>query len=667
MTPMQQMFLGLGAAQKTYMENLFNIHLRDGSGSAATVTSDVKMSDGSFLWTKARNASHWHVVYDTVRGGSYSLTPNSSNGQANNVAGAVTFNASGYSIASGYAENNATNNTYVDWSLKKTKGFLDIVQYSGDSNSGRTVAHSLGSVPGSIWIKRINSDGGTWTVYHRSLGNTKYLALNEQAAATTSSSRWNNTTPTSSVFTLGNNSSVNTSGNTYIAYVFAHNDQQFGENGDQPAIACGTYTGNGSSTGPEVQVGFQPQFLIIKRAVGGTEHWMMFDEARGVYYYQYDQDIEIGDSGGAGDDRFAINWLDFTGGYDDFQEGGFRITTSYNHINANGNTYVYWAIRRPDGLIGKPPDAGTDVFDCETRTGSDTGDANQKADSDIPGRVDMTITKRTDSGGEYWVLSSRVGGGFALKTNSSGTMVTGATTDNPYDHQSGGAEYTAGNGAANSGDVVDFTWKRHAGFDCLTYKGNGNEHHRIHHSLGKAPEMMWIKSMDTTSYDWHVYHKNTDGGSAPQDKSMHLNTVDGPESNAAFNGSSPGASKFSVGLLNDTNANNTGFFACLFASVDGICKVGSYTGNGSNTGTSVTLGFVPRFLMIKKDGAGVGWNVFSSATTFTNSDSKYMQFNATTELTSDDRVHTTADGFQLQTSNNEVNSNNANYLYYAHA
>ena len=164
---------------------------------------------------------------------------------------------------------------------------------------------------------------------------------------------------------------------------------------------------------------------------------MMYDEARGIYAAHYDQDIEIQTS----DDRYAINWIDIRGGYDDFQEGGFQINTSYDHINGNGNTYVYWAVRRPDGWIGKPPEAGTDVFDCETRTGSDTGDANQQADSDIPGRVDMTISKRTDSGGEYWVLSTRTLGNSNIKTNATDAWNTGALTDTPYDQQTGGAEY----------------------------------------------------------------------------------------------------------------------------------------------------------------------------------------------------------------------------------
>lgn len=661
MTPMQQMFLGLGAAEKTYMEDLFSTTLYRGTGSSQSINNGMKMNKGGLTWIKIRTLSNKeHELYDTVRGATKMLEPSTADAETTDTSALTSFNSNGFTVGS-HQGVNQNNEDIVSWSFKKQKGFLDIVTYTGNGADDRAISHSLGSVPGSIWVKP-RDDSGTWMVYHRSLGNTKYLALNDTQAATTDEF-WADTTPTSSQFYV-QGTKTNANGTTFVAYIFAHNDQQFGENGDQPAIACGTYTGNGSNTGPVVQVGFQPQFLIIKRAIGGTEHWMMFDEARGVYYYQYDQDIEIQTS----DDRYAINWLDFMGGYDDFQEGGFRITTSYDHINSNGNTYVYWAIRRPDGLIGKPAEAGTDVFDCETRTGSDTGDANQKAASDIPGRVDMTITKRTDSGGEYWALSSRVGGSFVLKPNGNNSKIGGAVSDNPYDHQSGGAEYTANNGAGNSGDVVDFTWKRHAGFDCLTYKGNGNEHHRIYHGLGKAPEMMWIKNIDSSSYDWHVYHKDMNGGSSPQDYSMHLNTVDGPENNAAFNDSSPDSTKFSVGLLNDTNFNGHGFFACLFASVDGICKVGSYTGNGSNTGPSVTLGFVPRFLMIKKDGSGVGWNVLSSATTFSSSDSKFMQFNSSARLDdSFDYAHTTADGFQLQTNNNEVNSNNANYLYYAHA
>ena len=657
MTPIQQMFLGLGAAEKTYMEDLFSTTLYRGTGSSQSINNGMKMSDGGLTWIKIRTLSNKeHELYDTVRGATKMLEPSTADAETTDTSALTSFNSNGFTVGS-HQGVNQNNEDIVAWSLKKQKGFLDIVTYTGNGADDRAISHSLGSIPGSIWVKP-RGDSGTWTVYHRSLGNTKYLALNDTQAATTDEF-WADTTPTASQFYV-QGSKTNANGTTFVAYIFAHNDAQFGDSGNQPAIACGTYTGNGSNTGPVVQVGFQPQFLIIKRAVGGTEHWMMFDEARGIYAAHYDSDIEIQTS----DDRYAINWIDIRGGYDDFQQGGFQINTNYAHINANSNTYVYWAIRRPDGWIGKPPDAGTDVFDCETRTNQS---AVAQADSDIPGRVDMTISKRTDSGGEYWVLSTRTLGNSNIKTNAADAWNTGALTDNPYDQQTGGAEYTANNGAANYSDVVDFTWKRHAGFDCLDYKGNGSENHGIYHSLGKVPEMMWLKDASGGNYDWHVYHKDMDAGSAPQDKSMHLNTVDGFTSNAAFNGSVPDAQKFRVGTLNDTNYNGHIFLACLFASVDGICKVGAYAGNGSNTGTSVTLGFVPRFLMIKKDGSGTGWNVISSATTFSNSDSKYMQFNATTALTSTDYVHTTADGFQLQTSNGEVNASSTNYLYYAHA
>jgi len=151
---------------------------------------------------------------------------------------------------------------------------FSIVTYTGNSTVGATVGHGLGVAPQLIIIKaRNNVSGGFWQVYHQAIGNTKYLELNSTSAAGTSSNRWNNTTPSSTVFTLGSDSDLNGSLN-YVAYCFA------------PVAgysSFGSYTGNGSADGNFVYTGFRPRWLMIKDTTGSTNYWWIYDTARDTY------------------------------------------------------------------------------------------------------------------------------------------------------------------------------------------------------------------------------------------------------------------------------------------------------------------------------------------------------------------------------------------------
>ena len=152
-----------------------------------------------------------------------------------------------------------------------------MVTYTGDGVAGRDIAHDLGGTVGSIFVKRTDATRN-WAVYHRSLGATKYLALNEANAENTATSRWNDTEPTSTVFTVGSAIDTNTSGATYVAYLFAHNDGdgEFGPDGDADIIKCGSFTG-GSDV--EVDVGFEPQFVLAKAATTSGD-WFIHDTMR---------------------------------------------------------------------------------------------------------------------------------------------------------------------------------------------------------------------------------------------------------------------------------------------------------------------------------------------------------------------------------------------------
>ena len=211
--------VGGSVDKKTWVDDFFEIYLRKSTGAVANVNNEFDLSgDGGLVWTKSRSNAFWNVLYDTSRGGSYSLTSNNSNAQANNVAGAVTFNSNGYSIAAGYAENNANTYTYADWVFKKQKGFFDIVEWSGNSSTNQTISHNLGCKPGCIIIKS-KSHTSQWPVYHRGAGDDKYLYLNENDTASSSGSPdWSGTTDTQ--FVAQGAMSANENGYDYVAYLF---------------------------------------------------------------------------------------------------------------------------------------------------------------------------------------------------------------------------------------------------------------------------------------------------------------------------------------------------------------------------------------------------------------------------------------------------------------
>ena len=237
------------------------------------------------------------------------------------------------------------------WTFRKCPGFFDIVTYTGNATAGRTIAHNLGSVPGSIWVKRLNGTDN-WTVYHRGMDSSSpedYIIYLNTSDGIYFDQVVADTAPTDSVFSVGDNVKVNgNDSNTYVAYLFAHNDGSFGESSDEAVIKCGSYTGDGS-TSNTVTVGLKPQWLLVKRTDGLIfQDWHLFDNMRGMTdnsiarLYANTNDGETEGSG------YGVQPL----------LNGFKITASGTDFNGNNYNYIYIAIRRPH----KPPEAGTDVF-----------------------------------------------------------------------------------------------------------------------------------------------------------------------------------------------------------------------------------------------------------------------------------------------------------------
>ena len=252
--PAFKVLAGSGAKDDpVYVDDLFSTDLWDGNGSARNITNGVDLSgEGGLVWIKVRAQSNNHVWYDTERGSGKQLTSNNTNVESTRTDTLTAFNNNGYALgadATYGTVNYNGNGGYVGWTFRKQEKFFDIVTYTGNGTAGRTISHNLGSVPGMMIVKS-RSNGEGWQVYHRKLDATapedKYIQLNSTGNLGDSSFRWNDTAPTATEFTVGGANEVNGNGMTYVAYLFAHDEQEFGEDSDEAIIKCGSYTGNGS-------------------------------------------------------------------------------------------------------------------------------------------------------------------------------------------------------------------------------------------------------------------------------------------------------------------------------------------------------------------------------------------------------------------------------------
>ena len=312
------MMMGLSSgAGGVAVADVFSTTLYTGTSAEQTITNGVDLAgEGGLVWTKGRNNSNYHYLIDTERGAGKFLFSNDTSAQAENIASISSFNSDGYVLGNLGGLNGSPDN-YVSWTWRKAPKFFDVVTYTGDGTAGRTISHNLGSVPGCIIIKRTDSTN-FWVTYHRSTGNNNVLYLNLTNAAQ-SSTVFNSTTPTDSVFTLSGSSEVNISGGTYVAYVFAHNED---------LISCGSFSGNDATV--NVTLGFQPQFIIVKNS-NTAGNWNLYDSERGAGAYLFAD----------------ANQQEYTDSSPDivFNSTGFDASGNFG---VNGRDYIYMAIKAED-------------------------------------------------------------------------------------------------------------------------------------------------------------------------------------------------------------------------------------------------------------------------------------------------------------------------------
>ena len=625
------------SSDATYIEDVFSTWLYTGNGSTQTITNGIdEAGKGALTWIKQRSTAGGHQLYDTARGATQLLSSSNANAQSTFAAGLTSFNADGFSLGNGI-NCNTSGETYASWTFRKQPKFFDVVTWTGNGATSRTISHNLGSAPGVLILKNV-SNSSSWSVFHRSLGVSQTLLLNDTTGAFGASGRFGSSAPTATTFDI--NDIYNTNGDTYVAYLFAHNAGGFGLTGTDNVISCGSFTTDGSGNAT-VSLGYEPQWVMYKRS-DGTGSWAMFDNMRGMTVNTTNGDKIL--FANLSDAESSVDWIQPT-------------ATGFNPYNIAWNaTYIYIAIRR--GPM-KTPTSGTSVLSSNTSSGG-TGTV---ITTGFP--VDMQIARTRDSASQYGVVDRLRGttsttSGSSLVLNTAATDAEFSSTSNARAWDNTGFQMPSNWSGTNT---IFWNFRRAPGFfDEVCYTGTGAIQN-LTHNLGVAPEMMIVKDRGPNSGSWRVYHS-----ALGPTKLLTLNLANAAATlSTIWNNTAPTSSVFTIGTYGEVNLSGDTFVNYLFASCPGVSKVGSYTGNGSTQ--TINCGFTggARFVLIKRTDSTGDWYVYDTARGIVSANDPRLSLNtAAAEVTTDDSIDPDNSGFIVnQVSATNINVSSATYIYLA--
>lgn len=616
--------------KKLYVDDVFSTYLYTGNSSTQTLNNGIDLAgEGGLVWTKSRSNALANALFDTTRGANNLLISNATNGnQTTPTDQLTTFNSNGFTL--GADATNAVVNyspyTYASWTFRRAKKFFDIVTYTGNGTSNRQIAHDLGAEPGFITTKSTGTTGN-WNSYHRSA--TGDLVINSTAAQ--AGSRAIITAANSSTFTVSG--VANTNGVAYVAYLWAHDDSEDG------IIQCGSCV-----DGTRVELGFEPQYVLFKRTNNDSD-WVVVDSMRGLNLSST-ASIFANSSAAEGIYNPSIVFPDATG----FNIKGF---------GGVGATYIYLAIRRPN----KPPESGTEVFQARTRSG--TGSATTYSAYVLVDSL-WTAFRAQLYGGVVTPYDRLRGNRRNLTTSSTGGENNAFNDADPQVDFIGTGSQTLisfpSDDWNNSGqDFVDWIFRRAPGFfDVVCYTGTGANKTEAH-NLGKQPELWLVKRRNAAgSWVWGSTLLNAN-------EKIVMPSVNGRVTDAtAWNSTYPTDSNISLGTLADVNASGGTYTLYMWATLAGISKVGTYTGNG--TSQTIDCGFTTgaRFIMIIRMTASTAQDIYlwDSARGIVAGNDPRLSLNITTaEVTGLDTIDPHPSGFIVNQDASNVNVSGAQYLY----
>ena len=410
---------------------------------------------------------------------------------------------------------------------------------------------------------------------------------------------FNNTPPTTSVFSLGTKPPVNNGSGEYIAYCFANiNSYQ----------KIGSYTGNGSANGPIINTGFEPAFVLVKNVDDNGSNWIIVDNKRNT---ANPRNLGLFPQGDFPESSFTNGINFFT--------NGFQVVDTDNDFNGNGDTLLYWAIAA--NVESAPTLANS--FSTDEWTGTS---AIQNVYSSIA--PNFSWTKNKGSNTAYYLFDSVRTSGYEIYSNLTNSQYYDPNTLTSFNPN--GFSLGTGTGVNNSGqNYIAWNWKatelpaintdgtitsqvsanQAAGFSILKYTGDGSTSKTVGHGLSSAPEFVIVKRIDSSA-DWYVWITAVMSITGSTSDYIVLNS-DAQKVTAAsvtniWGGNVPSATTIGVGDSGGSNANGGEYISYCWHSVAGYSKIGSYSGSGVS-GKEVTLDFSPSFVLIKRTNASAGW------------------------------------------------------------
>ena len=640
-----------------YVDDVFSTHLYTGNGTTQTIANGIDLAgEGGMVWIKNRekggSPTAWasNYLFDTARNPDNSgnmeflITNNSGGSGGTNTDTTKDFGgwvSNGFMLGQPYSMGgdalNGAGDDFVSWTFRKAPGFFDIVTWTG-TNDGTRIPHNLGSLPGMIIVKNLDS-GENWRVYAK-----KEMWIDGETYAYYRLSLNSSNQRSETVANIANTDTFNPQsmaseayGVNYIAYLFADGDARFGANEDESIIKCGTYTGGGNSE-TTVDLGFEPQWVMIKRLTGSDSGgWAIYDNMRGVV---------TGTS--SGDMQLLANESTYETDQNriDFYSQGFKLQNDADPTNHSGYQYAYMAIRRPH----KPVTSSSEVFAVNTWGG--TAPNPPALGAGFP--IDMAFHKIITSNNGPWEWSSRLTAGKVLGSHTDSNESTDSQFK--FDYQTG---------AHDSGSIFSnhYSWlfKRAPGFfDVVAYTGTGSTQ-EVKHNLGVAPELIIVKRRSSDA-NWTVYSEPT--GNRNYMNLNHDYAAFDPGYGQYWNNTSPTSSVFTVNSAAEVNANTATYVAFLFATQPGVSKVGSYTASGAGA-QAIDCGFTngAAFLLIKNIGSG-DWYLLDSERGINayNQTEPYLTLNTKNQEQTANMVGYKNTGFMV---NGSSPLNNGTYIFLA--
>ena len=628
------------------VEDVFSTYLYSGNSSAQTITNGIDLAgEGGLWWLKVRSQTGSNALYDSTRAtGSehFPLFSNNTNAEYDDFD--TTPTSTGFTINSTSSGTvNETGQDYASWTFRKAPKFFDVVSWTGDGTHPRTFNHSLNCSIGFMATKETNASGN-WTSFHRGLANgfgTGRVYLNANSSVQNESLEF--LTSNNSSFTLTSDTGLNSNGVNYVAYLFAHNDGDggFGPDGDADIIKCGTCSGETGSN-RDIDLGFEPQFIITK-AVDTTGDWRIVDNMRGFLASGTGVRLVANTSNAeASDDTIHV------------RSTGFYV----NGLPGSGN-YIYIAIRRGPMAV---PESATDVFAMDFRFSSEAQALNPEHQYYSGFPVDMHLNLRRSGGGVY-AYSRLQGGSNFLRTSTTDAEVSSTT------NQFGSNEGLYPLGSTNTEDTTTLghMFRRAPNFfDVVAWEGDGTTDKAVNHNLTVPPEMIWFKNRDDGTESWYVPFYGVSGITDGNAGLLNgINTIGGrnmstqsPTSDTVYFGGT-----FGIG-----NTSGDSYIAYLFASLDGVSKIGTYTGNGSSQTIDCGFSSGARFILVKRVNFSTGdWYIWDTERGIVAGNDPHLSLNSTAaEVTTDDSIDPVSSGFAVnQVSATNINVSGSTYLFYA--